>query len=426
MDRVTSSRKESSESYYIICTECGRKMPPGFSAPMCLWCGGLLTIAVDLDKITEGGWRTEQTGVWRYRALLPIAQETLPVTLGEGGTPLLRCHRLQEISGIRNLYVKFEGTNPTGSFKDRGMTVGITRAMELNERVVACASTGNTSASLAAYAARAGIRAIILIPSGGVGKGKLIQAAAAKAHILEVEGNFDDAIKLLLDFAHEPSTGIYVLNSVNPFRIEGQKTVAFEICEQLGTAPDNVVIPVGNAGNISAAWKGFSELKKIGVIDSVPRMIGVQASGASPIADAISKGMSDIGEVPNPKTIASAIRIGKPVSWKKALLAIRESKGTAIAVKDEEIIDAQNSLATLEGIFVEPASAAPVAALRNILESKVIDRDELTVCIATGHGLKDPETPICEVRTKRVRADARSFKGVLDTIISQPSGPGSN
>ncbi|MGQ9514605.1 MAG: threonine synthase [Thermoproteota archaeon] len=419
MNEATRNSEVLTTSYDIRCTECGDEMPPDLRIPICNRCGGILTIQMDLSRI-GGKWRTNRTGVWRYRALLPIAKGTTPITLGEGGTPIITCQRLKERFEVKNLYVKFEGTNPTGSFKDRGMTVGITHAVELNERSVACASTGNTSASLAAYAARAGLIAIVLIPSRGVSKGKLIQAAAAGAQILEIEGIFDDAIRLLLDTAYESP---YILNSLNPFRIEGQKTVAFEIYEQLGRAPDNVILPVGNAGNISAIWKGFSELKAIGMIDGAPRMIGVQASGASPIANAVSKGMDKIEFVPDPKTIASAIRIGKPVSWKKAMLAIRESDGTAIAIEDEEIIHAQNLLATLEGIFVEPASAAPVAALQTLLERRVIERDELTVCIATGHGLKDPEAPICKVRTQKVKANASSLKEILNVITSLSSEP---
>jgi threonine synthase len=416
MNDIDKSKAETA-SYDIRCIDCECKMPPNFRVPICKRCGGILTIQIDLNRI-EGTWRTNGNGVWRYRPLLPIAKETTPITLGEGNTPIIACQRLKERYEVKNLYVKFEGTNPTGSFKDRGMTVGVTHAKELNERYVACASTGNTSASLATYAARAGLIAIILIPSGGVGKGKLIQAAAAGAQIIEVEGIFDDAIRLLLELAYESP---YILNSLNPFRIEGQKTVAFEIYEQLGRAPDNVILPVGNAGNISAVWKGFSELKTIGIIEDVPRMIGVQASGASPIADAVSKGMSKIEVVHNPQTIASAIRIGKPVSWKKALLAIQESKGTAISVEDNEIICAQNLLATLEGIFVEPASAAPIAALQTLLEQNVIERDEMTVCIATGHGLKDPDSPICKVRTQKIKSDASNLKEILNAITSLSS-----
>jgi threonine synthase len=347
-----------------------------------------------------------------------------PVTLGEGDTPLLRTPKLQESIGLRRLYLKLEGSNPTGSFKDRGMTVGVTHAVELHERTVTCASTGNTSASLAAYAARAGLGAIVLIPSGGVAAGKLSQAAAMGANILEVEGNFDEALELLLSSSDR--LGPYILNSVNPFRIEGQKTVAFEICEQLGRAPDNLVLPVGNAGNISAAWKGFSELKELGAIDGAPRMIGVQSVGASPIADAVQDGRTSIAAVDKPETIASAIRIGRPVSWRKALMAIYGSRGTAVAVSDDDIIHAQRSLATLEGIFVEPASAAPIAAIESLLRRNIIGSDELTVCIATGHGLKDPESPICRVRATRIKADINGLRDGLRSITSPPLAQRSN
>jgi len=404
-------------SYIIRCTECGTEAPPRYRLPLCERCNGLLDIEMDLSGIGAGPeWRTCSPGVWRYVALLPIPPDLAPVTLGEGDTPLLRTSRLQEGVGAEKLFVKFEGANPTGSFKDRGMTVGVTHALELGEGVLACASTGNTSASLAAYAARAGLRTIVYIPSNQVALGKLSQAAAMGAEIIEVDGNFDDALRLLLGSAHGP--GPYVLNSVNPFRIEGQKTVAFEIYDQLGRVPDNVILPVGNAGNISAAWKGFSELIGIGAINRAPRMIGVQAIGASPIVDAINKGAMAIDPIEKPETIASAIRIGRPASWRKALTAIKESGGTAVAVDDKEIIRAQSMLATLEGIFVEPASAAPVAALRPLIQKGVIARDESTVCIATGHGLKDPESPICRVRTRKL--DKLDSLGLVAT--SRPLG----
>jgi len=403
--------------YIIRCTECGTEAPPRYRLPLCERCNGLLDIEMDLSGIGAGPeWRARSPGVWRYVALLPIPPDLAPVTLGEGDTPLLRTSKLQEGVGAEKLYVKFEGANPTGSFKDRGMTVGVTHALELGEGVLACASTGNTSASLAAYAARAGLRTIVYIPSNHVALGKLSQAAAMGAEIIEVDGNFDDALRLLLGSAHGP--GPYVLNSVNPFRIEGQKTVAFEIYDQLGRVPDNVILPVGNAGNISAAWKGFSELIGIGAIGRAPRMIGVQALGASPIVDAINKGAMAIAPIEKPETIASAIRIGRPASWRKALTAIKESGGTAVAVDDKEIIRAQSMLATLEGIFVEPASAAPVAALRPLIQKGVIARDESTVCIATGHGLKDPESPICRVRTRKI--DELDSLGLVAT--SRPLG----
>jgi len=406
--------------YVMRCTECGTEMPSRYRLPLCERCNGLLDIKMDLSGIGAGSeWRSSSKGVWKYAALLPIPTGTPPVTLGEGGTPLLRAPRLQGALGIEELYVKFEGANPTGSFKDRGMTVGVTHALELGEVTLACASTGNTSASLAAYAARAGLRSIIFIPSEHVALGKLSQAAAMGSEIVEVDGNFDEALRLLLGSAH--GSGPYVLNSVNPFRIEGQKTVAFEIYDQLGRIPENVVLPVGNAGNISAAWKGFSELKEIGAIDRRPRMIGVQAIGASPLADAVSRGSMEIVPVVKPETIASAIRIGRPASWRKALLAIRESGGTAVAVGDQEIIRAQGMLAALEGIFVEPASAAPVAALSALMQRGVIARGESTVCIATGHGLKDTESPICQVRA--LKADELGSLGAgLGAVISRPSG----
>lgn len=395
-------------------------MPSRYRLPLCERCNGLLDIKMNLSGIGAGTeWRTSSKGVWKYVALLPIPPDITPVTLGEGDTPLLRTPRLQESLGIEELYVKFEGANPTGSFKDRGMTVGVTHALELGEEILACASTGNTSASLAAYAARAGLRTIIFIPSKQVALGKLSQAAAMGSEIVEVDGNFDEALRLLLGSAHE--SGPYVLNSVNPFRIEGQKTVAFEIYDQLGRVPENVILPVGNAGNISAAWKGFSELKEIGAIDRTPRMIGVQATGASPVVDAVSKGATEIVPVVKPETIASAIRIGRPASWKKALLAIHESGGTAVAVGDQEIIRAQSMLATLEGIFVEPASAAPVAALRRLMQQGVIAQGESTVCIATGHGLKDPESPICHVRTLKIDK-LSGLGGGLGAVTSQPLG----
>jgi len=405
--------------YVMLCTECGIEVPSRYRLPLCRRCNGLLDIKMNLSGLGSE-WRTSSKGVWKYIALLPIPPDLTPVTLGEGDTPILRTPRLQEGLGIEELYVKFEGANPTGSFKDRGMTVGVTHALEIGEEILACASTGNTSASLSAYAARAGLRTIIFIPSNQVALGKLSQAAAMGAEIVEVDGNFDEALRLLLGSAQE--SGPYVLNSVNPFRIEGQKTVAFEIYDQLGrVVPENVILPVGNAGNISAAWKGFSELMEIGAIDRAPRMIGVQATGASPIADAVSKGSMGIVPVDKPETVASAIRIGRPASWKKALLAIHESGGTAVAVDDQEIIRAQSMLATLEGIFVEPASAAPVAALKPLMQQGIIARGESTVCIATGHGLKDPESPICRVRT--VKIDKLSgLGGGFGAITSQPLG----
>ena len=364
----------------------------------CKKCGDILEVKFDGNELAEAAktsdWKTKPLSVWRYRPFMPIHESTKLVTLSEGGTGLHCSPRLGEELGLKNLYVKNEGENPTGSFKDRGMTVGVTKAVELGARHVICASTGNTSASLAAYAARAGIRCTVLIPSGKIAYGKLSQAMIHGAKVLQVKGNFDEALEFVLKLA-EKHKDIYLLNSINPFRIEGQKSLGYEICEQLNyEAPDRIVIPVGNAGNISAAWKGLKEFYELGFIKKLPKMTGIQAEGSAPIAQAIKAGSDKIVPVEHPETIATAIRIGAPVSWKKAVNAIRESKGTAETVTDEEILDAQKTLARIEGIFVEPASASSIAGLKKLIKNGTIGKDERVVCITTGHGLKDPDTAI--------------------------------
>lgn len=375
----------------------------------CSKCGDILEIKFDFNELAsaaeESDWKKKPLSVWRYRDFMPIHEATKIVTLGEGGTGLHLSEHLGQEIGLKNLYVKNEGENPTGSFKDRGMTVGVTKAVELGARHVICASTGNTSASLAAYAARAGIKCTVLIPSGKIAYGKLSQAMIHGAKVIQVRGNFDQALEFVLKLA-EKHKDIYLLNSINPFRIEGQKSLGFEICEQLDNeAPDRIVIPVGNAGNISAVWKGMTEFHKIGYIKKLPKMTGIQAAGSAPIAQAINTGSNKIVPVEHPETVATAIRIGAPVSWKKAINAIRESKGTAETVSDEEILDAQKILARIEGIFVEPASASSIAGLKKLVKSGVIDKDERVVCITTGHGLKDPDTAIKQSE-KPVEVDA--------------------
>jgi threonine synthase len=364
----------------------------------CKKCGDILEIKFGLEELDEAfqksDWRSKPLSVWRYRDFLPIHEATQTVTLGEGGTGLHRSEHLGAELGLKNLYVKNEGENPTGSFKDRGMTVGVTKALELGARHVICASTGNTSASLAAYAARAGIKCTVLIPSGKIAYGKLSQAMIHGAKVLQVRGNFDQALEFVLKLA-DKHKDIYLLNSINPFRIEGQKSLGYEICEQLNCEPpDRIIIPVGNAGNISAVWKGLTEFYKLGYIKKLPKMTGIQAAGSAPIAQAIKKGSDKIVPVEQPETIATAIRIGAPVSWKKAVNAIHESNGTAETVTDEEILDAQKILARIEGIFVEPASASSIAGLKKLVNNGVISKDERVVCITTGHGLKDPDTAI--------------------------------
>lgn len=361
----------------------------------CLSCGGLLDVSYDYEALAgrvPSVWSKRPFGVWRYAELLPVLNGSLRVSMGEGGTKLIRCRRLGERLGLRRLYIKDEGGNPTGSFKDRGMTVGVTKALELGVKNLICASTGNTSSSLAAYAARAGLNCVVLIPSGKVPLGKLAQAMIYGAKVLAVKGGFDDALRIAVKLS--TSENFYLLNSLNPNRLEGQKTGAFEIYQQLGgVAPDWLIIPVGNAGNISAYWKGFKELTLLGLTESKPRMLGVQARGANPLVRAFRED-GDLKPMARVETVATAIRIGNPVNWRKALKAVKESGGILDDVEDRDIVEAQRLLAKTEGLFVEPASAAPVAYLMKRLEDGIIDRDEVVVCVATGSGLKDPEIAI--------------------------------
>lgn len=321
----------------------------------------------------------------KYRPYLPVSETTEPVTLLEGATPLIPIPRFALAHGIdAEVYVKYEGLNPTGSFKDRGMTVAVTKAKEEGSTAVMCASTGNTSASAAAYAARAGMRAIVLIPDGNIALGKLSQALMHGAQVVAVQGNFDDALRLVRELtAKYPIT---LVNSVNPYRIEGQKTAAFEIVDALGDAPDYLFIPVGNAGNITAYWKGFKEYRGRGLAHTLPKMMGYQAAGAAPIV---------LGSpVQNPETLATAIRIGNPASWQGAVAARDESGGRIDAVTDEEIVAAYQSLAATEGIFCEPASAASLAGLVKANEAGLLGEGGRAVCVLTGHGLKDPDRAV--------------------------------
>ncbi|HUV01877.1 MAG TPA: threonine synthase [Desulfobacteria bacterium] len=400
--------------YEVECIRCGAHYSKADVIYTCSKCGGLLDIKydyskVDATKIVKGTGE----GVWKYRELLPFADDIKPVTIQEGNTPLYRCDRLAKAMGISDLWVKHEGLNPSGSFKDRGMTIGVTKAVELAVKGVACASTGNTSASLAIFAAKAGFPCYVLLPKGKVALGKIAQAMMHGAQVFSLLGNFDDALRVVRMLCEEES--IYLLNSVNPYRLEGQKTIAFEVAEKLDwNAPDRLVLPVGNAGNISAIFKGFLELKTLGITDAMPRMTGIQAVGAKPIVDAINAGEPEITPEAKPETIASAIRIGNPVNAAKALNAIRSTGGLAESVTDEEITEAQLDLARVEGIGVEPASAASIAGLKKLVEQGAIERDERIVCITTGHLLKDPERAIeiCEPPTE-VEADVEVLRKLL-------------
>jgi threonine synthase len=336
----------------------------------------------------------------RYRQLLPVSEKTPVVSLNEGNTPLIRAHNLErEINGGFEIWLKYEGLNPTASFKDRGMTVAVSLAMERGAKTIICASTGNTSSSAAAYAARGGIQCVVILPEGGIAKGKLAQAMMCGANVIAVRGNFDDALRIVREIGEK--TDIQIVNSINPDRIEGQKTAAFEICDALGRAPDYHVLPVGNAGNITAYWKGYTEYGK-----GRPKMIGFQAEGAAPIVRG--------HPVQRPETVASAIRIGNPASWKAALAARDDSAGLIDMVSDSEIVAAYRLVASKEGIFVEPASAAGIAGLINYSKRGYFARGAVVAVTLTGHGLKDSDTAMANARAP-VSCEA-STEAVLNLI----------
>ncbi len=400
--------------YRLVCVGCSTRYPPDEVIYTCSRCGHLLAVEYDLNSVTiaRSTWESRPLSVWRYRELLPVSIE--PVSLQEGGTPLYHLSRIGDEIGVRKLYAKHEGMNPTGSFKDRGMTVGVSMALQLKKTSVACASTGNTSASLAAYAARAGIPAVVLLPAGKVALGKVAQALMHGARVLSIRGNFDRALEMVHELCL--SHGLYLLNSVNPFRLEGQKTIGFETLDQLGETPDRMVLPVGNAGNISAVYKGFVELAQLGLMEGMPMMTGIQAAGSAPIVRAIREGLPEVVPEPHPETVATAIRIGAPVNAEKALAAIRKTGGCAETVTDAEILAMQRDLARKEGIGVEPASAASVAGVKKLVENGVIDRNETIVCVVTGHLLKDPETVIRQCAAPlEIDADLPSLLSALQS-----------
>ncbi|TAK35761.1 MAG: threonine synthase [Chloroflexota bacterium] len=342
--------------------------------------------------------------IGKYRAYLPVTGSTPVITLGEGDTPLVHAARLGREIGCDQLFLKLEGCNPTGSFKDRGMVLALAKAMEAGSTTVICASTGNTSSSAAAYAAHAGLRAVVIIPHGYVALGKLTQVLVHGAVVLSVNGNFDEALASARSLAD--SYPVTLVNSINPFRLEGQKTAAFEVVDELGDAPDYLCIPVGNAGNITAYWRGFREYKAAGKAQRTPHMMGFEALGAAPIVNdrVITK----------PATVATAIRIGNPVNWQNAVRARDESGGTIQAVSDEEIIKAYQTLAATEGVFAEPASAASVAGLLKLHREGLDFSGKRVVCVLTGNGLKDPDAAIAHSpRPIEVSADPAAIREVL-------------
>jgi threonine synthase len=339
-----------------------------------------------------------------YRKYLPVTDRTPVVTLHEGNTPLVPAPRLAEATDPSlSIYLKCEGFNPTGSFKDRGMTMAISKAVEGGARAVICASTGNTSASAAAFAARAGVRAFVMVPKGAIALGKLSQAAIHGAKVLTVDGNFDQALSIVRQIAE--AHPVTLVNSVNPFRLEGQKTAAFEVVDQLGRAPDYHLIPVGNAGNISAHWRGYREYHRDGKSKDLPRMVGFQAAGAAPIYEN--------RVIEEPRTVATAIKIGNPASWGLALEAMRDSQGWIEVVTDEEILRAYRLLAREEGIFMEPASAATVAGLVKMVKAGRFEPGSTLVLTLTGHGLKDPDTAL-ESATRPTSVPAS-----IDAVLAQ-------
>ena len=391
---------------------CGASFSVRDRIYVCGTCGGPLEIVVPLPRASEAAaltaqWRSragslkpeDRSGVWRFRELLPFDHAAPIVTLAEGNTPLYDAPRCAKYSGVDALRLKHQGCNPTGSFKDTGMTTCVTHAVLLGARTVVCASTGNTSASLAAYAARAGVQCAILLPRGQITSSKLAQSMDYGAIVCEIDGNFDDCMRLIQEIAEDPS--IYLANSINPFRIEGQKTVAFELMEQCEwRIPDHVVVPGGNMGNSSALGKGFEEMLQIGLIDRLPKLSVVQAEGSAPLARLFSTlnldSSQDPAEIPdelapveNPWTLATAIKIGSPVSWKKALRSVLRSRGRVIAVSEQEMADAKATIGR-DGIGCEPASATTVAGIRKLAAAGFIRHGESIVAVLTGHLLKDP------------------------------------
>lgn len=345
--------------------------------------------------------------IHEYRDFLPVSEKTPVVSLHEGNTPLIYAAYLSELTGAQ-IWLKYEGMNPTGSFKDRGMTLAISKALEAGSQAVMCASTGNTSASMAAYCAKAGLQGFILVPDGYVALGKLSQAMAHGSRVTPIRGNFDQALELVRTFCE--TYPVTLVNSINPYRIEGQQTAAFEVCQQLGFAPDILAIPVGNAGNITAYWKGFNVWYQRGLCNSLPRLWGFQAAGAAPLV---------IGQrVEKPETIATAIRIGNPASWEFAKQALKASCGRIEAVSDAEILNAYGLLARKEGIFCEPASAASVAGILKMKAADQIRTDTRIVCVLTGHGLKDPDRAIAyyspEQPLEAVEPTIQVLKKLLD------------
>jgi threonine synthase len=414
--------------------ECKQDYPLAQRIYTCPACGGLLDVVYECNRPYDveemiALFRERKTkesdldrsGVWRFRELLPfVADLSLVVTLGEGNTPIYRAPRSAEYAGLDELRFKHQGLNPTGSFKDNGMTTGATQAAVLGASAVACASTGNTSASMAAYAARAGMRAFVFIPAGEVAYGKLSQSLEYGAKVIEIEGNFDDAMRLVRELADE--TDLYLLNSINPFRLEGQKTIIIELMEQLEWhSPDWIVIPGGNLGNTSAFGKALHEMAELKLIDRMPRLAVIQAEGAAPFYDLFSSSdKSALRPVARPSTLATAIRIGNPISWKKALRALKWTNGVVERVTEQEIADAKAVIGR-DGIGCEPASATTLAGIKLLVGSGVMDPAANVVAVLTGNLLKDPSYTI-DYHTRKLALDDDSTRsGIKGSFANGPA-----
>ncbi len=424
---------------YLQCVEehCGRRYPLESKEHICASCRSLLDVAYDFPRADASALRNvwaqrktssavaDQSGVWRFRELLPFtSDESGVVSLLEGRTPLIEVRRTGEWAGGVQLAVKHQGNNPTGSFKDLGMTACITQAARMGSRITACASTGNTSASMAAYAARAGMKAVVFVPFGKITTAKMAQALEFGSVVIEIGDNFDQAFQMLRSLAGE--LGLYLVNSLNPFRLEGQKTIVCEILEQRDwRIPDYIVVPGGNLGNVSSIGKGLIELGRLGVIRKFPKLAVIQAAGASPFYNMLATGASEIVPVTRPATEATAIRIGDPVNWKKALRALKATDGLCEAVSDDQIFEAKAALAK-DGVGCEPASAATVAGLRKLIRSGAIRPGADVVAILTGHQLKDPESGIrrrgeaeLSRQRKHVEANPDKLRAALEDVLLQ-------
>ncbi|HSB08079.1 MAG TPA: threonine synthase [Blastocatellia bacterium] len=417
---------------YLQCLDdkCGERYPIDQRRYVCDKCRELLDVQYDFlleasaaqiktsfheRRLLDGD--LDRSGVWRFRELLPFAGDfSGVVTLGEGNTPIYRAERSASYAGLDGLRFKHQGLNPTGSFKDNGMTTGVTQAAVLGARAVACASTGNTSASMAAYAARAGMSAFVFIPAGEVAYGKLSQSLEYGARVIEIEGNFDDSMRLVRELADE--TDLYLLNSINPFRLEGQKTIIIEMMEQCGwQPPDWIVLPGGNLGNTSAFGKALHELARLGFIDRMPRLAVIQAAGAAPFYDLYtSSDWSRLNPVAKPATLATAIRIGEPVSWRKALRSLAWTNGVVERVTEQQIADAK-AIIGLDGIGCEPASGATLAGIKRLVASRVIESSADVVAVLTGNLLKDPSYTI-DYHTDRLAIDDEGGKKLIKGLYS--------